>query len=379
MRIGVALVVLALGSMQLDAHAESLNVKFGSGAAPSPTYAAAGLPGVWNVVQGQSSPQVTYHLVGLDGQPTAVTLYQYGGNLVAVTDPSVNGDDARLLNDSLVTHDPGLESCLFINGLRPGLYEVTTYAWMPNAPNVRSRVRHDLSTRIEDVGGAWSGMHVEGVTYARHLLMVGSNGFVGSHSGIVPGAIAANGAALNGVQLREIVPGTDAGSGTGPDAGPTGDAAGDAAVRDAAFMDAAAIDATAMDAAAIDATAMDATAMDATAMDATAMDAAVSDAVASDAGASDTGASDAAPVLGDAGGAEPNDGGQTIPADASSRAPAVDDSDRSGASKAGHDETHGCTAAGRTSRGGPVPLDLLLGVLLLRSARRRRRYQQPAG
>ena len=60
------------------------------------------------------------------------------------SDPRVSGsrDDAALLNDALITYDPGLESCLFVNGLEPGMYEVTMYAWMPNAPSVFSRVRH---------------------------------------------------------------------------------------------------------------------------------------------------------------------------------------------------------------------------------------------
>ena len=81
-----------------------------------------------------------------------------------------------------------------------------------------------------DVGGAWTGTHVEGVTYARWVLAIDSSGFLGSHSGIVPNALAANGAALNGIQIRPLTAGNpDAAS--SPDAGSTPpDAAADARV-----------------------------------------------------------------------------------------------------------------------------------------------------
>ena len=225
-----AAVVLASGGV---ARAQSLNVDFGLPPdAPAATYAAAGLPGVWNSIEGDpDGTGMMYPLVALDGSPTAVVLTQIGGTeLLSASDPSVSGDDAALLNDALITYTSGLETCLFVNGLEPGTYEVTMYAWMPNAPAVMSRVRHDLATATEDVGGAWPGAHAEGVTYARTILEIPADGFMGSHSGIVPGALAANGAALNGFQLRKIVPGTDAGPGTdaapppGTDAAPGTDA-----------------------------------------------------------------------------------------------------------------------------------------------------------
>ena len=201
------------------AHGQSLNVDFGLAAdAPSSTYAAAGLPGTWNSIPGVTG--TTYPLVGLDGRPTGVTISQIGGTeLRSFTDPSVTGDAARLMNDALLTFDPGLEVCLFINGLAPGTYEVLMYAWMPTAPAVQSRVRHDLSTTTFNVGGAWPGGQVEGVTYARHTLVIGSAAFMGSHSGIVPGAVAANGAALGGFQLRLLGSSSDAGVDAGVDTG----------------------------------------------------------------------------------------------------------------------------------------------------------------
>ena len=107
----------------LPCAGESINVDFGlPGAGPSATYGAARLAGVWNSIEGQhtpfTDPQVIYDLVDIDGEATGVTLYQFGGqDLVAEDDPSVTGDHALLLNDALVTHSQGLETCLWINGL----------------------------------------------------------------------------------------------------------------------------------------------------------------------------------------------------------------------------------------------------------------------
>src|SRR5215813_341006 len=220
----------ALVGVEDLARAQAFNIDFGTAAnKPADTYAAAGLPGVWNGIEGQSG--TTYALVGLDGRPTGVTLTQSGAtSLISTSDSSVSGDDAALLDDALITTNASQEVCLGIHGLSPGTYEVLIYAWMPNAPTVKSRARQDLSTMTIDVGGAWTGSHVEGVTYARWVLTIDSSGFLGSHSGIVPNALPSNGAALNGVQIRPLTSGNpDAAS--NPDAGSmTPDAATDARI-----------------------------------------------------------------------------------------------------------------------------------------------------
>src|SRR6516162_3661320 len=146
----------ALVGLEHLARAQAFNIDFGTAAnKPAATYAAAGLPGVWNGIEGQSG--TTYPLVGLDGQPTSVTLTQSGAtSLISMSDPSVTGNDAALLDDALITNIAGQEVCLGIHGLAPGTYEVLIYAWMPNAPSVKSRARQDLSTMTIDVGGAWT-------------------------------------------------------------------------------------------------------------------------------------------------------------------------------------------------------------------------------
>ena len=198
--------VSVLGAPSLG---QSFNIDFGlPESGPPPTYGAAGQIGAWNSIEGEhtpfNDPQIIYDLVDLQGNPTGVTLHQFGGlELIAADDPSVDGNDAILLNDALVTHSANLETCLYIDGLETGTYEVLTYAWMPNHPETLSRVRHDFTPGPVDVGGAWTGEHVEGITYARHIVEVAGS-FMGSHSGNVDGADLRIGAALNGIQLRRL-------------------------------------------------------------------------------------------------------------------------------------------------------------------------------
>lgn len=199
--------------------AQSFNIDVGPlGSGPPPTYAAAGLPGVWNSIPLEHVTPFTtgphpsdYMLVDLDGNPTNVGCHNFGGtDLVTANDPSITGDDATMMNDYLATHNASLESCIYINGLEPGTYEVLTYAWMPSSPATLQRVRFDFdNVNIPLVGGNWPGQHEEGVTYSRHLVEVTSSGimtFMGLHVGIAPGGNLAVGAALNGFQIRPLPP-----------------------------------------------------------------------------------------------------------------------------------------------------------------------------
>jgi uncharacterized protein (TIGR03382 family) len=190
--VAVALVVSAA-----PAGAQTLNINFGP-TAPSPTYAAAGQAGTWNAVGG--TPGMTYDFVAVDGSPSGVTMYQAPTpTAVTGTDPSVTGDDATLLDSSLLT--TGAETCLFFSGFTPGTYEVLIYAWVPSQPSVLSRTRQDQAPSTIDVGGAWPGHHAEGVTYARYTVTVDSGGMLPAHSGLATGQPSA---ALNGVQIRPL-------------------------------------------------------------------------------------------------------------------------------------------------------------------------------
>ncbi len=192
--------------------AQSFNIDVGgAGSGPASTYAAAGWPGIWNVVQAEHTTPFTtgphpndYMLVDINGNPTGVGLHQYGGmDQLTANDPSVSGNDAALLNDAMVTHSLTLETCTYLNGLQNGTYEVLVYAWMPNQPSSMAQTRFDFHPGVELVGGAWPGAHVEGVTYSRHIVQV-TSGNMGLHVGIPSGGNTAIGAAWNGLQLRPL-------------------------------------------------------------------------------------------------------------------------------------------------------------------------------
>jgi hypothetical protein len=203
--------VLLSAALATPAFSQSINLDIGEPAdAPSATYGAAGLPGVWNSVRCEHTtanpgPQpFDYMLVDLAGNATGVGLHQFGGTeLLSADDPTVSGDDATLLDDALVTHSIALKSCLYFNGLENGSYEVLTYAWMPNHPEVLNKVFFDFTPGFALVGGSWSGVHELGITYARHIIHV-TNGFMGPHAGLPDDGDPAIGGALNGMQLRKV-------------------------------------------------------------------------------------------------------------------------------------------------------------------------------
>jgi len=110
--------------------AQSFNIDVGQpGTGPSSSYSAAGIPGVWNAIPVyHMTPFMTgphpddFMLVDINGNQTGVGLHQFGGmDLVALSDPSVTGDNSRLMNDCLITHSATLESCIYLNGLEDGL------------------------------------------------------------------------------------------------------------------------------------------------------------------------------------------------------------------------------------------------------------------
>ncbi|HTR50451.1 MAG TPA: hypothetical protein VMJ10_07055 [Kofleriaceae bacterium] len=210
-RLAVLVVLCAAGV----AHAQSINISFGHiSGGPSSTYAAAGAAGTWNNVMGIAGPSAD-HLLAIDGSTTSISVSQSPTTTVlSGGDTSVTGDDAALLDSGLVT--TGAETCLSFSGFEAGTYEVLIYAWVPNAPSVLSLTRQDEAPSKIPVGGAWTGAHAEGVTYARYVVTVDSSGNLPAHSGLDDNMPSA---ALNGIQIRPLdaVP---------PDAGATGGGGG---------------------------------------------------------------------------------------------------------------------------------------------------------
>ena len=195
---------LAFAAAAAPLSAQSFNLDFGDPLdQPSASYAAAGVPGYWNSLRAANN---TYSALNdLAGNPTGVLFHQFGApGLLVSTDPSVTGDDAALLNDGVITFTPNLDGCFYFDGLAPGTYELITYAWRPDVPSQMAKSFVDNTPGLEISGGAWTGSHVHGVTYARHIVTVTANGFMGPHSGLAAGADSATGAVCNGMQVRRI-------------------------------------------------------------------------------------------------------------------------------------------------------------------------------
>lgn len=198
--------VLALLAATGTAHAQNLNFDFGAADdGPPATYGAAGQVGHWNSFPAAHGTN-TSGMVDVAGLPTAVSVSQIGGfTLLVENDPSVTGDDALLLDDFLVTYSSSLESCLYLNGMAPGTYEVLIYARMPDS-DVLSYTSVDQEPGFPhwSVGGVWPGQHAVLISYSRHYAVVGPSGDLDLHSGVVPAANPALGAALNGLQVRRV-------------------------------------------------------------------------------------------------------------------------------------------------------------------------------
>lgn len=194
-------------SITAMAAGQSINVDIGEpGTGPDATYAAAGWAGHWNSIQAPHN-STTFNLIAIDGTTTDVSVWQFGGtSTLAFDDPATTGDDAKLLEDYLVTYTVPLETCLFFHDLDPGTYEVTIYAWTPGQPDVLSYTSCDEAPGVPHytVGGAWPGGHAEGITYSRHTALVTGTGLLRVHSGIAPGADPVLGAAFSGIQIRII-------------------------------------------------------------------------------------------------------------------------------------------------------------------------------
>jgi hypothetical protein len=205
--VGVPALVLALVAGAGSARGQALNVDFGEpDNAPSAAYGAAGSPGVWNSFRADQGEEET--LVDVAGGSTTVTLHQVGGtDTPTVEDPSTSGEASLLMDDYLVTFTASLETCIFLEGVAPGSYEVLIYAWMPNDAAVLSytNVDQEAGNPHYEVGGSWPGFQEELTTFSRHWAEVGVDGRLDLHSGIVPGAEELLGAALNGLQIRPVL------------------------------------------------------------------------------------------------------------------------------------------------------------------------------
>ncbi len=196
------------------AHAQSLNIDFGSTvSAPSAAYGAAGPAGAWSAI-GVLPPGQRAPLVGLDGASVAAQIYMIGGtSLIGSNDPGTVGDDGALVDDMLIGFNNPVDVCIWVENLVNGPYEVLIYALTPNNPSLLHRVRVDFATPDATmIGGAWPGSHVEGVTFERFTVAV-TDGKIGLHSGLPGGNIESG---INGIQIVDAATSVGGAAPSGP-------------------------------------------------------------------------------------------------------------------------------------------------------------------
>ena len=181
------------------ALSQSMNMDIGSyNAAPSAAYGAgAGQPGVWN------------HFTSAAALPLVDTL---GGATPASVSASVSTsftfgfNNALTFGDDELLLDGGHDGNLTLNyiGLLNGTYDVYTYAWAPdNRTGYFTKVDVSGSCSGPQIvgGGTWTGVHIEGITYAKHTVAV---------SGGTLQIVCTNSTGfttVNGVQLHRTVAG----------------------------------------------------------------------------------------------------------------------------------------------------------------------------
>jgi hypothetical protein len=201
-----SLTLLAVGcALVTPAAAQSVNVDVANASGtPSASYGAgAAQAGFWNAIDA-SSLGTPFPLQGLGGAAAGVSVsYQLFGNGLgnfSFNHVGTAGDDQALLDD---LQDIGSGSSLAtwnFTGLNAGTYTVYTYAWAPDDPlNSSSKVKVVGSADPEQtLGGAWPGAHALGVTYARHVLVVGGAGQL-----VVEVRPSSGFGSVNGIQLVE--------------------------------------------------------------------------------------------------------------------------------------------------------------------------------
>ncbi|MHC4306175.1 MAG: hypothetical protein ACYSW2_17105 [Planctomycetota bacterium] len=203
----------AVGAAAVPCSGQSINIDFGDGnGGPPADYAAAGLPGTWNVLT--APPDTATPLVGLDGAPLPAMIRATNGfGPVAdmpIPHPELGGD-RWLLDDGLLgMHGPEIPIEVEFFGLEHGLYRLITYTWYWPAEAYAQAVFVDGSPFQHPAGGPWGGALTLGVSHMEHLVQVTQGALLVPASltfhvvGDGPGAFYNGDILLNGIQLWKI-------------------------------------------------------------------------------------------------------------------------------------------------------------------------------
>lgn len=168
--------MILLAALALPVRAQSFNIDFGDAVSlPSTSYAAVGLPGLWNPADFQiTAPSF---LTDVSGGFTGVWIYSEHGprDSFRIPDPLTSGNDEALIDDGLGGTGDVLIPVTVLH-LAPGRYRVIAYGLTGAAPNQRTylEVGNPMTTRrvAATVGGAWTGTYAEGVSHASFGLNV---------------------------------------------------------------------------------------------------------------------------------------------------------------------------------------------------------------
>jgi hypothetical protein len=187
--------LLALVVSATSSSAQSINVDFGMGAAPSSAYgAASGQNGVWAAFNPSTGSS---NVPDVNGAPTGLHL-NLGGNLGfgSFDEPATGGDDELLMDDYVDVGAGPAQTYIYCLGLDAGLYDVYVYAWNPSDPGAQTGVEIVIGAFDGPAasGGVWPGGHAAGVTYTKH------SGYVPDTIIIIATALSGE-AVVNGIQF----------------------------------------------------------------------------------------------------------------------------------------------------------------------------------
>ncbi len=162
------------------ASGQSFNVDIGVAAgvgagAPAVAFgAAAAQVGHWNNIVGAAAGP--FALNNLGGFATPVTVERTAGVALFAFNSACAVGNTELLMDDIEDVGPAGSTVTYTyEGLAPGRYTVFTYAWAPDNEGFRSTVT--VPGALEGpqvVGGACPGAWVQGVTHARHTIILTS-------------------------------------------------------------------------------------------------------------------------------------------------------------------------------------------------------------
>ena len=212
--------IAALGLLSLvpliEARAQAFNIDLdifsgtpaqGNGAPSSSFGAAAGQAGHWNrisAVVGGTMPIQT-----VDGQTLGVTMTVEGasGFGLGFLNATNTGDFALLLNDSATVNTIGSPGNLryTFSGLAPGVYDVFTYAVVPQGVYCETPIFVPQATEshLQLVTGPMPGNSFAlGVTHSKHRAIVGASGMLEVLSQPPPATTVTS--EINGLQIVPV-------------------------------------------------------------------------------------------------------------------------------------------------------------------------------